>query len=71
MAGKIISTNASRKRIRDVGAASPRIEPAAVATALGAEDSGIEIELKGSPTVLLQSRAELASRLQSSGGRPR
>ena len=70
MARKIISTNTSRKRVRDVGPTSRRIEPSDVAAALGAEDAGTEIGLKGSPVTVFQLRAVLADRLQSSGGRP-
>ena len=70
MAKKIVSTSSARKRIRDIGASASRLEPRLVADALGAEEAGTEIGLKGSPVTFLQLRAELADRLQSSGGRP-
>src|SRR5690349_7193168 len=70
MARKVFATGTSRREIRVVGAGARRVDPAAVAKALGAEDAGTEIGLKGSPVTVFQLRAELMNRLQSSGGRP-
>jgi hypothetical protein len=70
MARRIVTTNDSLKRIRDVGSASPRVDPAMVAEALGAEDVGTSIGMKGGPASLFLLRAELARRLHSRGGRP-
>ena len=39
MAKKIVATDSPSKRIRDVGPAAPRIDPALVTDALGAEDT--------------------------------
>jgi hypothetical protein len=70
MAKKIVATDSPFRRIRDVGSASPRIDPALVAKSLGAEDTGIRLGREGSPVSSFQIRAELLDRLRSSGGRP-
>jgi len=70
MAKKIVATDSPSRRIRDVGSASPRIDPGVVAGALGAEDTGIRLGRAGSPVSSFQIRAELLERLRSSGGRP-
>lgn len=70
MAGKIRDIGAAEKRIQDVGAAYPRLDPAEVAKALGAAGPGVKLELPLGPITLLAVRQELARRLQSSGGRP-
>jgi len=70
MAGKIIDTGAAERRIKDTGAAYPRLDPAEVAKALGAEGPGTNLEFTLGPISLLALRQELARRLQSSGGRP-
>ena len=47
------------------------IDPATVAEALGAEDTGLTLECDGSPVSTFQIRAELVDRLRSHGeGRP-
>jgi hypothetical protein len=70
MAKKIVATDSPARRIRDVGSAARRIDPAVVADALGAEDLGITLGREGSPVSSFQVRAELLDRLRSSGGRP-
>ena len=70
MSRKITSTSSTQRAIRHVGSRLPRVEPRDVAAALGAQGVGVEIDLKGSPVSFLQLRLELATRLQSSGGRP-
>jgi hypothetical protein len=70
MARKDDMANSAVRRIRDVGVTSRRLDPAIIAEALGAEEAGPALGRKGSPTSALQIRAELASRLHSSGGRP-
>jgi hypothetical protein len=70
MARKIVATDSPSRRIRDLGSPSPRIEPALVAGALGAEDMGITLGRDGGPVSAFQVRAELLERLRSSGGRP-
>jgi hypothetical protein len=62
--------NPAPRRIRDTSRGSRRLDPGVIAEALGADDYGSAVGLKGSPASALQVRAELASRLSSSGGRP-
>jgi hypothetical protein len=70
MARKITTTDRPLARIRDVGSTLPRSDPAAVAEALGAEDARIPLETERGPVAMFHLRAELASRLQTTGGRP-
>jgi hypothetical protein len=70
MARKIAHSGAAPSRIRDTSPAQPRVEPAAVAAALGGEDTGVTRDQGGGPVSLFLVRAELARRLHSSGGRP-
>jgi hypothetical protein len=70
MARKITTTDRPRARIRDLGSTLPRTDSATVAEVLGAEDAGISLETKRGPVSLFLLRAELASRLQTTGGRP-
>jgi len=70
MTRKDHTANSAVRRIRDVGVTSRRLDPAIIAEALGADEAGPALGRKGSPTSVLQIRAELASRLHSSGGRP-
>src|SRR5262249_40698119 len=67
MARKIVATDSPTRRIRDVGSAAPRIDPAVVAEALGAEDTGITLGREGSPVSSFQVRVDLRERLRSSG----
>jgi hypothetical protein len=67
---RITSTDRPLARIRDVGSTRTRTEPATVAEALGAEDAGVSLETKRGPISLFPLRAELAGRLQTTGGRP-
>ena len=70
MAKKIVATDTPSRRIRDLGPAASRIDPARVADALGAEDTGVTLGLEGSPISTFLIRAELRDRLRSRGGRP-
>jgi len=70
MARRITTTDRPLSRIRDIGSTLPRSDPATVAEALGAEDAGVSLETKRGPISLFLLRAELASRLQTTGGRP-
>jgi hypothetical protein len=70
MARKITTTDRPLARIRDVGSTLPCSDPAAVAEALGAEDARIPLGTERSPVAVFHLRAELASRLQTTGGRP-
>src|SRR5262249_16133937 len=58
------------KPIRNTGPTLPRIEPAEVAAALGAEPTEVTLEAALSPLTLFVVRQELFRRLQSRGGRP-
>src|SRR5262245_39046870 len=70
MAKRIRATDSGRRRIRDSGPGARRVEPAVVAEALGAEETGITLGREGSPVSSFQVRSELLNRLRSSGGRP-
>jgi hypothetical protein len=70
MAKRIVPTDSGRKRIRDLGPAAGRIDPAVVAEALGGEETGITLGRERGPVSSFQIRSELLDRLQSSGGRP-
>jgi hypothetical protein len=70
MVKKIVATDPGQKRIRDIGPGAPRIDPAIVAEALGAEATDITPGRRGSPVFSFQVRTELLNRLRSSGGRP-
>ncbi|MBL8795095.1 MAG: hypothetical protein JNM56_14395, partial [Planctomycetia bacterium] len=70
MTKQIRDIGPAEKRIRDIGAAYPPLDPAEVAKALGAESANAKLEFKLGPISLLAVRQELARRLQSSGGRP-
>jgi hypothetical protein len=70
MAKKIVTTDPGRKRIRDLGPAARRIDPAVVAEALGGEETGITLGRETGPVSSFQIRSELMSRLRSNGGRP-
>jgi hypothetical protein len=56
--------------IRDTSPTPPRIDPARIAEALGAEPSGERLQGALAPVTLFALREELINRLQSSGGRP-
>ncbi len=70
MTKRIRTTEATFPRIRDTSTPLPRIEPAQIQEALGAElaEEGLEGAL--APITLFAVREELVKRLQSSGGRP-
>ncbi|MGH7171004.1 MAG: hypothetical protein ACRELG_12060 [Gemmataceae bacterium] len=70
MTKKIRTTEAIFQPIRDSGTALPRIDPARIPEALGAEDSAEALTEALAPVTLLALREELLRRLQSSGGRP-
>ena len=67
MANKIVATDSGQKRVRDIGPGSRRIDPAAVAEALGPR-SGPRAGRGGGPVSSFQVRSELFHRLRSSGG---
>ena len=58
MAKKIVATDTPSRRICDLDRAPP-IDPARVADALGAEDTGMTLGLEGGPISTFQIRAEL------------
>jgi hypothetical protein len=70
MAKRIVATDSGQKRIRDTSPGVRRVDPAVVAEALGAEETGITPGQRGSPVSSFQVRSELVNRLRSSGGRP-
>jgi hypothetical protein len=70
MAKRIVATDTGQKRIRDIGPGARRVDPAVVAKALGAEETGVTLGREGSPMSSFQVRSELVNRLRSSGGRP-
>lgn len=70
MARKIVHTGTVSSRIQDRSPVQPRVDPAAVATALGAEQVGTRRERAASTVSLSHVRADLVRRLHSSGGRP-
>jgi hypothetical protein len=65
MAKKIVATDSPSQLIRDLGPVAPRVDPARVAEALGAEDTGIALGREGGPLSSFQIRAELFERLKS------
>ena len=67
-----LTTTPTTPRIHNSSARVSRVEPEAVAAALGAEASaGLSIDISsGSPLSLFQVRQELLQRLRSTGGRP-
>ena len=56
--------------IRDTASTLPRIDPAQVQQALGAEEVPAAVAEAMAPLTLFALREELVNRLQSSGGRP-
>jgi hypothetical protein len=57
-------------KIRETNKKLPRIDPSAVAAALGAESTDLRFSGIGSPLTAFQVRQELLKRLHSTGGRP-
>jgi hypothetical protein len=70
MTRKIIDTSTTYPRIRDTSPTMPRVDPAQVAAALGAEPTGVTRDDGGSPLSIFLLRAELFRRLQLSSGSP-
>jgi hypothetical protein len=70
MTKPIKTSERTLKPIRDTGPALPRVEPAHVQEALGAEPAGEGLQEALAPVTLFALREELFRRLQSSGGRP-
>jgi hypothetical protein len=68
---KLRNTGPTHEKLIDTSKKKhPRLDPKSVAAALGAEATGQKIEEVLAPITLFAVRSELASRLQSSGGRP-
>jgi hypothetical protein len=68
---KLRNTGPTHKKLIDTSKKNhARLDPKKVAAALGAEATGQKIEDILAPITLFAVRAELAGRLQSSGGRP-
>jgi hypothetical protein len=70
MTKKIRTSEATLQPIRDVSRPLPRIDPAQVREALGAEESTTGLAEALAPVTLFALREELVRRLQSGGGRP-
>jgi hypothetical protein len=70
MTKRIQTTETAFNPIRDTGTPLPRVDPAQVQVALGAEPAAEGLAEVLAPVTLFAVRAELARRLQSSGGRP-
>lgn len=70
MTNKIRPSEATFRTIRDSGNSLPRIEPAQIQQALGADDSVEALTEALAPVTLFALREELMRRLYSSGGRP-
>src|ERR1700731_1000706 len=70
MTKKIRTTETTLRPIRDSGSPLPRLEPAPVQQALGAEEGPGGLTEALAPLTLFALREELLNRLQSSGGRP-
>jgi hypothetical protein len=59
------------KKIKDTGKTQRRVNPKLIAKALGAEDTGVEIDTRKGPISLFTLRQFLLEKLSSTGGRPR
>ena len=70
MTKKIRFVHPTVPRIIDTSPTVPRVDPADVAKALGAEPSPIPVPPTLSPVTFYAVRMELFKRLQSTGGRP-
>jgi hypothetical protein len=70
MTKKNPTSEATFRPIRDTATSLPRIDPAQVQQALGAEDSAEGLAQVLAPVTLFAVREELVRRLQSRGGRP-
>lgn len=70
MAMKILAAESAGKVVRDTSVPRPRIEPDAVAAALGAEEAGEKLARALAPITLYALRTEIHGRLHSGGGRP-
>ena len=70
MTKRIVDIGPAMRKIRDIGKTLPRVDPALVAAALGAEPIARVPPESGNPLALYAVRAEIFRRLQSSGGRP-
>jgi hypothetical protein len=57
-------------KFRDTGATQRTVDPKSLAQALGAEESGTEIDTRQGPISLYGIRQHLVERLRSTGGRP-
>lgn len=59
------------RKIKDTGKTQRRVNPEIISKALGAEDTGVEIDTSKGPISLLTLRQFLLGKLSSTGGRPR
>jgi hypothetical protein len=70
MTNKIKTSEPTLQPVRDTGPALPRVDPARVQEALGAEQAAEGLAEALAPVTLYAVREELVRRLQSNGGRP-
>jgi hypothetical protein len=59
------------RKIKDTGKTQRRVNPEIIAKALGAEDTGVELDTRKGTISLLTLRQFLLGKLSSTGGRPR
>lgn len=67
MTKRIVDTGPKLRVIRDTGPKLPRVDPAQVAEALGAEPAGVAVGGPYGPVTLLAIRQEIFRRLQKHG----
>jgi hypothetical protein len=67
---KYVITDQPAKRIVDTGLTRPKLDPAKVAKALGAQPTEAKADNAQGPITLFALRQELFHRLTSTGGRP-
>jgi hypothetical protein len=70
MAKRISTSEPTVRRLRESGASARRLDPKALADALGAEPCPERVEGQPGPVTLYALRQELLRRRQSCGGRP-
>jgi hypothetical protein len=70
MAEKVNVVGVKSTRVRNTGPTQPRVDPARVAAALGAEALGVSVGKDEGPISLAALGSALLQRLRSTGGRP-
>lgn len=70
MSKRFVNTGPTFKTIKNTGPTLPRIDPAQVAAALGAEPCDVTLGGSFSPLTLFAIRQEVYRQLQANGGKP-